>query len=204
MAAERTVGAAVVVEVPESRRILDEGAFWDVYYEHASYFPESSLAEAARRSGLEPHRIDLMFADQYLILDAAPAGPGFVPEGTAPDGAPEDLVEAVRRFADTVTERIADWRRVVAGAERTVLWGASSKAVGFLSGVGSEGIELAVDINPHKHGSFLAGSGVRICPPAELATHPPDLVIVMNPIYRDEIAYTLHGLGLRPRIEVCG
>ncbi len=198
-AAQRTPGAAVVIEVPESNRILIEGAFWDVYYEHVSYFTQASLRTAARRSGLEPVHLDVRFSDQYLVLDAVV---GEFATGT-PDGAAPDLAAAVRRFAEVVPTRIEEWRRMVESARRPVLWGASSKAVGFLSGTGSAGIEMAVDINPMKQGSFLAGSGVGIVSPETLVSYHPDLVVIMNPIYRDEISSDLARMGLHPRIEVC-
>ena len=43
--------AALYVEVPDTARILRETAFWDVYYEHCSYFTPGSLARALRGAG---------------------------------------------------------------------------------------------------------------------------------------------------------
>jgi hypothetical protein len=57
-----------------------------------------------------------------------------------------------------------------------------------------------VDINPHKQGRHLAGTGQRIVPPKALRDDPPELVVLMNPLYRDEIAATLDALGLRPEL----
>ena len=37
------------VEVPDTMRILVEGAFWDVYYEHCSYFTLGSLGRLLQR-----------------------------------------------------------------------------------------------------------------------------------------------------------
>jgi len=36
--------ALVLFEIPDVRRVLEEGAFWDIYYEHCSYFTLGSLA----------------------------------------------------------------------------------------------------------------------------------------------------------------
>jgi hypothetical protein len=61
-------------------------------------------------------------------------------------------------------------------------------------------IDRVVDINPHKRGKHLAGTGQRIVAPADLAADPPDIVVVMNPVYRDEIAADLAGRGLTPEL----
>lgn len=43
----------VFFEVPDVTRILREGAFWDIYYEHCSYFSPGSLARSFRSSGFD-------------------------------------------------------------------------------------------------------------------------------------------------------
>ena len=78
-----------------------------------------------------------------------------------------------------------------------MIWGSGSKGVSFLSNLGlHDEISAAVDINPHKWGKFMVGSGHRIISPAELVDVQPSLVIVMNPIYVDEIADSLRELGV--------
>jgi len=61
-------------------------------------------------------------------------------------------------------------------------------------------IAAVVDINPGKQGSFLAGTGHEILAPEALREIRPDVVIVMNPIYRAEIERDLAQLS--PRSEV--
>ena len=58
-----------------------------------------------------------------------------------------------------------------------------------------------VDINPHKQGTFLPGSGLAVVPPAALTSAPPTHVIVMNPIYKDEIRAMLDDLELHPTLH---
>ena len=48
-------------------------------------------------------------------------------------------------------------------------------------------VEAVVDINPHKHGKFLAGTGHEIVAPEALRRLRPDCVVIMNGIYTDEI-----------------
>jgi hypothetical protein len=103
-----------------------------------------------------------------------------------------------RRYRDHLghwQQRFRQWRRA---AKRTVIWGAGSKAVGYLTTlhVGDAVAEI-VDINPYKQGMYLPGTGHRIVAPDRLRDAPPDVVIVMNPIYRDEICHTLRDMGLQ-------
>jgi hypothetical protein len=55
-----------------------------------------------------------------------------------------------------------------------------------------------VDINPKKQGRFVPGVGKKIVPPEFLSEYRPDLVIVVNSIYVNEIGAMLNKLGLNP------
>ena len=81
-----------------------------------------------------------------------------------------------------------------------VVWGAGSKGVSFLSLIAHpERIGHVVDVNPHKAGKYLPASGLQVQTPDTL---PDDLahVLVMNPIYLDEIGASVHDLGLNAEI----
>ncbi|MCH8271549.1 MAG: SAM-dependent methyltransferase, partial [Planctomycetes bacterium] len=76
-----------------------------------------------------------------------------------------------------------------------------SKGVAFLTTLGvTDEIDCVVDINPHREGTFMAGTGHEIVSPESLADHGVDNVIVMNPIYVDEIRGTLSEMGLHPNV----
>ena len=57
-----------------------------------------------------------------------------------------------------------------------------------------------VDINPRRHGKYIAGVVKEIMPPEFVADYQPDTIIVMNPVYKDEIAEMVAGMGVTPRI----
>jgi hypothetical protein len=83
-----------------------------------------------------------------------------------------------------------------------VLWGGGSKAVAFLTTIKLQaGLDYVVDINPYKHGTFLPGVGQEVVSPEFLQGYRPDVVIVMNSIYLDEIGRDLEGLGLVPELK---
>jgi FlaA1/EpsC-like NDP-sugar epimerase len=81
---------------------------------------------------------------------------------------------------------------------RTVIWGAGSKGITFLNTLhlSHEKLEYVVDVNPRKHGRFITGTGQQIIPPVFLQQYNPQAVILMNPIYQEEIRRTMQRLNL--------
>lgn len=195
----------VMFELPDLRRILLEQAFWDLYYEHASYFGAGSLARLFRRERFAVHALWRCYDDHYLVLEARPASAPTEP------GLPleDDLAETtalVAAFRAGITAKIAAWRARLDRWRREgrtiAIWGSGSKAVAFLVVLGlGEEILAVVDVNPHKHGRYLAGTGHRIHGPDELRAIRPDIVLVMNPIYLEEVRRALAARDLAPALE---
>ena len=202
----RTVGdrpeSVVFFMIPEITRILSVRAFWDIYYEHCSYWSPGSLARAFRIAGFDPIKVWTDYRDQYVLIAARPgSGSGDILPNEEP---PAALAAKVRRFTQGVAADRALWRQWLDGQRRagrkTVLWGGGSKAVAFLTTLDvREGIEYAVDINPRRNGTFIAGTGQQIVAPEFLAQYRPDVVIVMSPIYLPEITAQLDKMGVRPQ-----
>jgi SAM-dependent methyltransferase len=205
---QRTTGdrtnTLVFFELPDVMRVLREGAFWDIYYEHCSYFTAGSLARLFRASGFEIDDLYLDYDGQYLIITAYPAD-----DQTAATLDLENDLELLRRAFEEFREKcyiqIDYWRstieQIVADGQKVVLWGSGSKAVAFLSTLKlTDQIEGVVDINPYKHGSYMPGTRQEILSPAFLRDYKPDIVIVMNPIYREEIQQSLISMGLSPQL----
>jgi SAM-dependent methyltransferase len=194
----------IFFEVPDVSRILKEQAFWDIYYEHCSYFSLGSLARLFRSCGFEVLDLAKDFGDQYLLIEAHPGhgSDGHLFEG---ENDLEALARDVKRFTETFASRLEGWKRELrvlkARGRRAVIWGSGSKAVAYLTTMGIDReIEYVVDINPYKHGMYLAGTGHQIVPPKFLQEYRPDVVIVMNPIYCDEIRRDLEQIGVTAEI----
>jgi SAM-dependent methyltransferase len=188
----------VFFELPDVLRVLREVAFWDIYYEHCSYFTVGSLVRLFERNGFTVLDASLDYDDQYILLEARTDG-GLKERSPLAVDQVEDVAAAVDEFRRRHQAQLASWDARLAGlsasGRRAVVWGAGSKGVAFLCALpAAERIEVAVDINPYKHGMFMAATGQRIVPPAFLADYRPDVVIVMNPIYRDEIRAELDRL----------
>jgi SAM-dependent methyltransferase len=191
-------------QVPEAMRVLRDCAFEDIYYEHCSYFTAGSLARLMRAEGLELCDLRIEYAGQYLAAEAR-LGTG----ASAPMFSGEDDLELIREqvtsFIERCSEKIGRWRAIVeegAAEGPVVLWGSGSKAVAFLGAVDPAGrVSSVVDINPHRQGHYMPGSGQPIIAPEALKEAPPGIVIIMNRVYRSEIEAELSALGLCPIIH---
>jgi SAM-dependent methyltransferase len=195
----------VFFEVPDVLRVLREGAFWDVYYEHCSYFSAGSLARLFRAAGFDVLGLELGFAGQYVLLTASPAGGPTTPSLPV-EGDLADLERAVDAFERVGAAAVARWRATLDGlrarGRRPIVWGSGSKGVAFLTTLGTADglLEYVVDINPYKQGKFMPGTGQEIVAPEFLARYRPTDVLVMNPIYTEEIRQQLGRLGLAPEL----
>jgi len=197
-------GSSVFIQVPESLRILEDVVFEDVYYEHCSYFTPGSLARMFRKAGFRVDRLDVTYAGQYLTLEGSLAG-----EQITPPLASEESVQSVVELAKSFTRRFevkrTEWQARIQEASRQgpiAIWGSGSKAVAFLRATdpSPQLIEHVVDINPHRQGHYMPGTGQRILSPSDLRAVAPAAVIVMNPIYREEIAAELTRQGIAAKL----
>jgi hypothetical protein len=190
-------GAVVYCEVPNSYLVLRELSIWDVIYEHCGYYVPESLGALFRSAGFEPCDVRESYGGQFASVEARVAPQAAAEPAACDTGA---LAAAVAGFAarfaatrDAWQARLEALRRA---GRRAVLWGGGAKAVGFTSLLElGDAIECVVDVNPGKQGSFLAGSGREIVAPERLRVLRPDVAIVLNPLYRDEIAASLRELS---------
>ena len=169
-------------------------------YEHCSYFTAGSLARLFRASGFEIDELYLDYDGQYLIITAYPT------EATATasldlENDLEQLTGAFEQFGKECPRRINHWRNViqqnVLEGQKVIIWGSGSKGVAFLTTLKlANQIEYVVDINPYKHGKYMPGTGQEIVSPEFLTRYRADKVIVMNPIYCEEIQRDLDRLSI--------
>lgn len=193
-------GTMVYVEVPDTLFILRDLSVWDIIYEHCAYFTAPSLRYVFARCGFEVRDIVSQYEGQYLGLEAAAGNGRAAAEPPAEGGEVAPYVEV---FSDNFARRRKAWQgqRELLERKRSVLWGAGAKGVGFLNLLGiRDGVEYVVDINPHKHGTYIAGTAQRIVPPEFLREYRPELVLVTNPVYKDEIERMIKSLGVRTEL----
>jgi len=189
--------ARVFFETPCVDWILYNQVIWDFFYEHCSYFSARSLTTAFEIAGFHVERVDHVFGEQYLGLEATLATGK--PAITKQPGATPALA---RQFASAETQRVSSWRARVAdlaAQQRIALWGAGAKGVTFANLVDADCTQIAcvVDINPQKQHQYIPGSGHPIVDYRELARIGVSAVLVTNPNYRQEIDQLLRQANLR-------
>lgn len=193
-----TSTAAVYFEVPNSEYTFTHPAIWDIIYEHPSYFTSSSLYDTFSKCGFHVDEIVHTYKDQYLGI--------YAHVDSSKQQKIHNRAERSRalfdlsNFQQRVEHIINQWNQNLKTFQKNdlhvILWGAGSKGVMFLNLVETaRAIDVVVDINTHKQGRFLPGTGHQIVSPSQLAKLAVDVVIVANPIYKQEVKSLLISMG---------
>jgi SAM-dependent methyltransferase len=189
----RSPDARVFFETPSLDWILENVVVWDLFYEHCSLFTPGSLRTAFERAGFEVSEIATTFGGQYLWVEARVTS-----QPQAEELRPGKTPELARRFAREEARLVEQLKGSLSGAPRTAIWGAGAKGVTFanLADPTCTLVDCIVDLNPHKQGHFMPGTGHAIVAPEALKERGVKRAILMNPNYRDENQRLLAELGL--------
>lgn len=205
---KRTIGdrldTRIFFEVPNALDTVQNLAIWDIIYEHCCYFTPTSLAYAFSSCGFRVDGIAEEYGGQFLCLEASPSREGKDLQADQSEGV-RQLQNDILTFTSNFQAAVNSWQKqlqeITQNKLRVVVWGAGSKGVTFLNMIDKQQqIEYVVDINPHKQGKYIAGTGQKIIAPEQLTDYQPDLVIIMNPIYKHEIQKMLEELKLYPEL----
>jgi SAM-dependent methyltransferase len=193
----------VFFEVPNVLYTLRDLGIWDLIYEHCSYFSPPSLAGLFEAQGFEVLGLQDLYGGQFLGIETRPGHGARNPKMREI----ARLAELVERFSGAYQAKVSEWidrfQQMASARKRAVVWGGGSKGVTFLNTLRPDAVVThMVDINPRKQGMYVAGTGQEVVSPEELRTIRPDMVIIMNPIYRSEIEATLRELGSSPEVLV--
>jgi hypothetical protein len=194
------------LEVPNMAYTLRELAIWDIIYEHCGYFTPQSLSCLLSRGGFGDLETREVFGGQFLTIEARPAADAST-SGCAGEVDLKEMTAQVDVFAVEFKQKVGEWQQQLAAwredGKRVVAWGAGSKGVTFLNVLqAQEQVPYIVDINPRKLGMYVVGTGQEIVSPEFLRNYDPDVVILMNPIYREEIGQMLEDLEVTAEIVV--
>lgn len=183
------------LDVPNALYTLRDLGIWDLIYEHASYFTPASLEATLHAAGFEVLAIGTCFGEQYLYAEVRLARAQQRP--VAADV--RETEELVRAFAGAHGQKLRRWNRYLSARkpERLVVWGAGSKGTIFVNVLrDGRGVRALVDVNPHKQGCFIPRTATPVLAPEALRGEPVEAIVVMNPLYSEEIAQTARELGL--------
>lgn len=194
-------GMPVYFESPERGHIFDSGAGWSIFYEQCCYYDIPTLRGLFERSGFSvTHAAPFELNPQCVYVEAVAKQVQHCDidhDLTVEGRLPANLAafdQAQRRRATEWSSKIDGW--IQAGRD-VVLWGSGGKGINFLNTVpGAERIRRVVDVNPARQGRHLPRAGQQVIAPDALIESRPDVVLVSNRHWHDEIAGTITGLGL--------
>ncbi len=201
-AVENRSAVRIYFEVVNADNLFRKEIVWQLMYEYRSYFTENSLVRLFRECGLKVLRVGPCYADgQYLSIEGALSSDEVAghPVSTRV-GRAEDLAE-VHRFADTFHGKVSHWRNRLyelrRAGRRIVAWGAAGRGITFLNLIDPDGeIRHIVEINPARQGKYIPGTGALVVAPESLVEYRPDVIILTNATYANEIRQQVNGLEL--------
>ncbi len=167
-------------------------------------FSPGSLAKLFEACGFRILDLYETFGGQFIGIEAAPVA-GMPPNSFDSREDLDRTRECIKRFSKGIDEKRQEFKtlinRIKTEKLRVLVWGAGAKGVSYLNMLNiCDEIKYVVDINPNKHGKFLAGTGQEIVAPEFAKSYDPDLVIVMNPIYAREIQLKLKAMHVETEI----
>ena len=198
-------GTPVYFESPNRDLVFDTDAGWGVYYEQCVHYDLPSIRRLFERSGFEvTYASPCELNAQCLSVEAVarPAGkPWQDDEFNLSKTLPANLAE----YEHIQDQRVEDWRQRLAvwaeAGHQVAMWGSGGKGINFLNtGPGAETIRRVVDINPARQGRFLPRAAQLIVPPTALVADPPEVMLVSNRLWHDEIANTIAELGVESEL----
>lgn len=195
-------------EFPSLRNLLAQGQFDTIYHEHRCYLSLTTLTALLRPHGLHVHRvaeIDLHGGSLRVEVKRAPGRDGsaermLVAEreaGVNDPAAWAELAVRVDRSAAGLHDQVAAVR---AKGGKLAAYGAAAKGVVMLdrAGLDYRDLDYVVDLNPHKQGRYMPGSGLPIRDPRVLLQEPPAALVLLAwnhaaEIQREQRAYARQG-----------
>jgi len=168
----------IYIEVPCFDWILENHAWFDVFYEHVNYFRMSDFHRIFSNIVESGH----VFGGQYMYVIADLSSVRSKSSLTDYDIVkfPDNFMLELNNIANDLKKKEG----------KVVVWGGASKGVIFslyMERLGKN-VDYVVDVNPGKQGMFIPATGVLVSTPAEIeSVQGVSDIIVMNSNYLNEI-----------------
>jgi SAM-dependent methyltransferase len=176
----------IYFETPTVDWILKNEIIYDFFYEHCSYFNLNSLRVAFELSGFKVSEAKTVFEGQYMWFESIPTNKKLKIKMN-----PSKTPELAKKFLENEKKIVHEWREKIkklAKNEKIAIWGAGAKGVTFCNLIdpNCEFFKFVIDLNPKKHGKFIAGTGHKIINFKEIPTLKITKAVLMNSNYYKE------------------
>lgn len=176
----------IFIETPDVEWILKNSVFWDITYEHCSFFSKNSISTALQISGFQINSIKKIFNNQYMWIEAIPSNSTNITFNNSLNSFVANFSEKYEQKQNEFQAKILNFRK----KGNVAVWGAAGKGVNFTNMLdpNHDLIDCLIDLNPKKWGKFIAGTGHEIINFTDIENREINTAIVMNPNYFDEIS----------------
>jgi SAM-dependent methyltransferase len=188
------------IECPHLLRLVEGMQFDTIYHEHYSYFSLHAASNALQRHGLRVFEVQELKTHggsmRMLICKSGSArqldsSVQRVMENERFAGLDDPMTypafhEKVRNVQEGLVAFLQEERRL---GHKVVAYGAAAKGNTLLnsSRIGTDLIEYAVDLNPHKQNHLLPGSHLEIRDPSAIYADRPDTIVILPWNLADEV-----------------
>jgi len=201
----QSTSARVFFSVPNSLKAFEEGDYSDIIYEHVSYFNIPSLYFLFSMCGFEITSVQETIGEIFDSIHVDATRKQVKMNNLKPVSENEviQIERIIQKFSaktlENIQERSEQITKLLDKGNRMAIWGAGARGVTFLNIFKDPRIEYAVDINPHKCGMYIPGTGQKIVAPEFMAEYKPDYIILANPAYEKEIEHILADMKIDVR-----
>jgi hypothetical protein len=177
------VDSFLYLEVPNSRKTIDDNRFYDFYYEHVAYYTTATFLKLVESCGYRVISITESFTGEIIELLAIPNRNRNL-----------DNTKYMQRIKQVYT-KIIDYR---SKGMSIVGWGTAGNGSALLNfcNIKTNLVEYIVDSDERKQGMFLPGTGQLVISPDKLKEIKPDVIFINSQFHIDDITENIrHLLG---------